>query len=68
MLPSKDDAEGSRTRCGVSCDTPARNNMTNKKPTTFAFLLYSLMINNRGKQPSEHEEQIHRKKCLQVTL
>jgi hypothetical protein len=38
--------------------------MTNKKPTTFAFLLYSLMINNRGKQPSEHEEQINRKKMF----
>ena len=38
--------------------------MTNKKPTTITFLLYSQMINNSGKQPSEHEEQINRKKLF----
>jgi hypothetical protein len=38
--------------------------MTNNKLTTIVFLLYSLMINNRGKKPSELEEQINRKKMF----
>jgi hypothetical protein len=36
--------------------------------TLVTFLLYSPMTNNRGKLPSEHKEQIDRKKCFQVTL
>ena len=49
---------------GASCVTPVRTTKTHDKPTSVAFLLYSPMSNNRGKQPSEHEDQINRKKMF----
>jgi hypothetical protein len=41
-------------------DTPVRTTKTNGKLDSVAFLLYSLVTNSRGKNPSEHEDEIDR--------